>query len=462
MSLRLKSFGFYVRLWHYLLPFNAFAIAAWVRLVVINVKGHPAELDPRFYFEVLIFITLVWAIAVQRQRLCDTDELFRENTGIRKSLTACFATCTVLLSVLFFYRQQNFSRIFFVVNAIALLILTLGTRVVLRRLLKITLQGRRSIPILMIGAGHHARRVAERLARVPLVTSEVVAYVPLGEEEIQVHDVLVVQFEDIGFGRVPAFEEIVIAAVPHQLSEIDDLLVRVRMLCVPTRVVLDLGKLAIVRERLFQLGDLQMLDLVNTPLESPAYFFLKRGFDIVFSTFVLIALSPFLLAVTLAIKLTSPGPILFRQERVGLNGKRFQMYKFRSMRVADPSQSDTQWTVKDDARRTRIGTWLRHTSLDELPQFLNVLKGDMSVVGPRPERPHFVRRFLEEINHYERRHRLKVGITGWAQVNGWRGDTSIAKRFEFDLYYLQNWSIWFDLRIVFMTAWSGMFGKNAY
>jgi lipopolysaccharide/colanic/teichoic acid biosynthesis glycosyltransferase len=132
------------------------------------------------------------------------------------------------------------------------------------------------------------------------------------------------------------------------------------------------------------------------------------------------------------------------------------------MHLADASQSDTQWTVQEDPRRTRLGTWLRKTSLDELPQFLNVLYGNMSVVGPRPERPHFVRRFLDEIHHYDSRHRLKVGITGWAQVNGWRGDTSIQKRFEFDLFYLQNWSLWFDIRIIVLTLWSGMFGRNAY
>jgi len=279
---------------------------------------------------------------------------------------------------------------------------------------------------------------------------------------VHVNDAPVFQVDDIGAGRVPAFEEVVIAAAPQQLSEMDLLLLPIRMLCVPVRAVLDLGNLPVVRERLFQLGDLQMLDLTNTPLESPAYFFIKRAFDIVFSAVVLVTLAPFLLMVALAIKLTSPGPVLFRQERVGLNGKRFEMYKFRTMHVAELSQCDTQWTVQDDPRRTRLGTWLRKTSLDELPQFLNVLMGQMSVVGPRPERPHFVRRFLDDIRHYDSRHRLKVGITGWAQVNGWRGDTSIQKRFEFDLFYLQNWSFWFDMRIIFLTLWSGMFGRNAY
>jgi lipopolysaccharide/colanic/teichoic acid biosynthesis glycosyltransferase len=138
------------------------------------------------------------------------------------------------------------------------------------------------------------------------------------------------------------------------------------------------------------------------------------------------------------------------------------MYKFRTMKVAASSESETRWTTANDPRRTAVGSFLRSTSMDELPQFFNVLKGKMSVVGPRPERPYFVKKFLEEILHYNTRHRLKVGITGWAQVNGWRGDTSIAKRFEHDLYYLQNWSFWLDMRIVCLTAWSGLFGKNAY
>jgi lipopolysaccharide/colanic/teichoic acid biosynthesis glycosyltransferase len=138
------------------------------------------------------------------------------------------------------------------------------------------------------------------------------------------------------------------------------------------------------------------------------------------------------------------------------------MYKFRTMRVGPKNAGDTQWTTAGDSRKTRFGTFLRRASLDELPQFINVLKGDMSVVGPRPERPFFVHKFLEEINRYNRRHTLKVGITGWAQVNGWRGDTSIEKRIEYDLYYLQNWSFSFDLRIIVMTPFTGLINRNAY
>ncbi len=462
MTLRQRSYDFYVRVWHYLLPLLAFSIAAYVRFFSGDLARHPAEYDPRFYFAVLLFATLVWAIVCEQQELCSLEELFREYTGIRKSIIACFATYTVLLAVLFFYRQQNFSRIFFLVSAVALLALTFGTRIALRSLLHGTRSLRRSVRVLIVGTDTHAGRVASRLAQVPFVASEVVAYLRLDNQQVAVHDAPVYEIDDIESGQTVPFEEVVIAVAPERLSSLGNLVSRLESLCMPTRAVLDLGGLPLIRDRLFQFGELQMLDLTPTALESPAYFFLKRMFDIAFSASMIIVTGPLMLLIAIAIKLSSPGPVFFRQDRIGLNGSLFVMCKFRTMRLACRDDSDTNWTVKEDPRRTMVGTLLRRSSLDELPQFFNVLKGDMSVVGPRPERPHFVKRFLEEIAHYDSRHRLKVGITGWAQVNGWRGDTSIQKRFEFDLYYLQNWSFWFDLRIILLTALATMFGKNAY
>jgi exopolysaccharide biosynthesis polyprenyl glycosylphosphotransferase len=189
---------------------------------------------------------------------------------------------------------------------------------------------------------------------------------------------------------------------------------------------------------------------------------LKRAFDIVFSLSVLILAAPVFGLIALAVRLNSPGPIFFIQERVGLNGQLFRMFKFRTMDVSTEADSDTRWTVKDDPRRTKIGSVLRKTGLDELPQFVNVLRGDMSVVGPRPERPILVQRFMQSVGNYNRRHYLKVGITGWAQVNGWRGDTSIEKRIEYDLYYVRHWTITFDLLIVALTLVRGFSNKNAY
>lgn len=166
--------------------------------------------------------------------------------------------------------------------------------------------------------------------------------------------------------------------------------------------------------------------------------------------------------VAFMVRLTSPGPVFFRQDRMGFDGEIFKMLKFRSMVVDAERTTGSVWAKRDDPRRTSIGKILRRTSLDELPQLLNVLKGEMSLVGPRPERPELIETFKNNIPNYMLRHKIKAGMTGWAQVNGWRGNTSLDKRIEHDLYYIENWSISFDLRILFLTLWKGFIGKNAY
>src|SRR5262245_35688840 len=187
----------------------------------------------------------------------------------------------------------------------------------------------------------------------------------------------------------------------------------------------------------------------------------KRSMDVVLSLTGLVLLSPLLLLVALLVKLTSPGPVFYRQERCGLNGKSFFMLKFRSMRM-DAERQGAGWTTKDDPRRTSFGTFLRRTSLDELPQLINVLLGDMSLVGPRPERPVFIQQFSKTIPNYMARHAVKAGITGWAQVHGWRGNTSLRKRLQYDLYYITHWTPWLDLRILWMTVLHGVVHRNAY
>jgi exopolysaccharide biosynthesis polyprenyl glycosylphosphotransferase len=186
---------------------------------------------------------------------------------------------------------------------------------------------------------------------------------------------------------------------------------------------------------------------------------LKRMMDIVTSAILLVAASPIMMLVSLLIKLDSEGPVFFVQERVGLDGQPFPMIKFRTMRRDAEALSD--WTVKDDPRRTPLGAWLRRLSIDEIPQFINVLIGDMSVVGPRPEQPKYVEEFQKKIPRYRERHREKAGITGWAVINGLRGDTSIEERTKYDLWYIENWSIWLDVKIMVRTALRIFFDKSA-
>ncbi|WP_294184177.1 undecaprenyl-phosphate glucose phosphotransferase [uncultured Clostridium sp.] len=211
-----------------------------------------------------------------------------------------------------------------------------------------------------------------------------------------------------------------------------------------------------------EIGNIPMIGIRYIPLENLFNRMLKRTFDVLFSVLAIIIVSPIMILTAIMIKLTSPGPVIFKQKRVGLNKKEFIMYKFRSMRVQNSNKEKIEWTTKDDPRKTKFGSFIRKTSIDELPQFFNVLKGDMSLIGPRPERPYFVNKFKDEIPKYMVKHQVRPGITGWAQVNGWRGNTSISKRIQYDIYYIENWSFMMDIKIVFLTIFKGFVNKNAY
>lgn len=210
------------------------------------------------------------------------------------------------------------------------------------------------------------------------------------------------------------------------------------------------------------LGGLPVINIRYVPLSNTINAVAKRAVDIVGSMFGLILLSPLLLVVAILVKTTSKGPVIFAQERVGRHNRTFKMYKFRTMRVQEASEEKKGWTTKNDPRVTKVGRFLRKTSIDELPQLFNILIGDMSLVGPRPERPQYVEKFKEEIPRYMIKHQVRPGLTGWAQINGYRGDTSIRKRIEYDIYYIENWSMSLDVKIMFLTFFKGFINENAY
>ncbi|MCI7814113.1 MAG: exopolysaccharide biosynthesis polyprenyl glycosylphosphotransferase, partial [Robinsoniella sp.] len=205
-----------------------------------------------------------------------------------------------------------------------------------------------------------------------------------------------------------------------------------------------------------------VINIRHVPLTNTFNNFIKRVMDLAGALCATVLFSPVMLLTAIMIKLTSPGPLIFKQERVGKHNKTFYMYKFRSMEVQKEQDERQAWTVKNDPRVTGIGKFIRKTSIDELPQLFNVLKGEMSLVGPRPERPQFVEKFREEIPRYMIKHQVRPGMTGWAQVNGYRGNTSIRKRIEYDLYYIENWTIGLDIKILFLTIFRGFVNKNAY
>ena len=230
---------------------------------------------------------------------------------------------------------------------------------------------------------------------------------------------------------------------------------------VDVRYLVDVFAFKLADKRITDLAGIPMLDIELSPMEGTSRY-LKAVEDRLLAFVLLLLFGVPMLMIALAVKLTSPGPVFYRQERVSWNNRSFTMLKFRSMAVDAEAASGPKWAAPGERRATRFGAWLRKTSLDELPQLINVLKGDMSIVGPRPERPCFVETFKDQIPNYMKKHMMKAGITGWAQVNGWRGDTDLEKRIEYDLYYIHHWSMWFDLRIAFMTVFRGFIHKNAY
>lgn len=320
-------------------------------------------------------------------------------------------------------------------------------------------EGKYQTATLLVGSGHTAQEYAHAVAVDPTCLEHVVGYVGAArEEETELGTHLggiaglahVLDEHDV--------DELIVALEPEEYPFMRQVMAEADKRGITLRMVPFYNDF-LPREPLVEsIQSVMVIDMRSTPLDNAPAAALKRLFDILVSAFILVLISPILLITAIGVKLSSPGPILFRQERVGKNRKPFYMLKFRSMRVN--TESTTAWSTNTDPRKTKFGSFIRKYSIDELPQFVNVLKGDMSIVGPRPEIPHFVYEFQEEIPLYMLRHQVRPGITGWAQVNGLRGDTSIEKRVKYDLYYIENWTPWLDVRIFFRTIFGGFMNNE--
>ncbi len=460
---RLSYVRFKLKILTLLLPACSYFIAVKLRFGFNLFYSHAVPATLPSYWGIVLLTTIVWAIVAEESGLWNVEQLYAPGGKSRRLLEAIAFTYAIVMAIGFLYRNASYSRLVVGLSAVALFFLATATRIFSRVMLGfLRKDGRNEVRILMVGTDRFARRVATSLLHGEVLPCRVVGFVRLPEQEIAVEGPVYETDHIPNFSNGHSIDDIVIALPAARLIEIQQLAPALKRLCVPTRVVIDLGEGVGIRDRLIDLGGIHMLDLQPTLAETGPYLFQKRAFDLVLSILILLICAPIFALIALAVKITSRGPIFFSQERVGLNGRVFRMLKFRTMRVGSKEEADTRWTAENDPRRTAVGTFLRKTNLDELPQFFNVLKGDMSIVGPRPERAYFVERFLAEFDRYNFRHTFKVGITGWAQVNGWRGDTSIAKRVEYDLYYLRNWSLTFDLQIITMTLLRLFNSKNAY
>jgi Undecaprenyl-phosphate glucose phosphotransferase len=316
--------------------------------------------------------------------------------------------------------------------------------------------------VLLVGSGHTARQIVSKILSTPALGFRIKGVLSDNDLGLPVEGLYLgrlEQFSDIL--QRDAIDEVIIAESSSETLAIRRIVDRCEEEGLRFCIVPDFYHIIPKWTISNSIGDIPVIAVRNDPLNIFSNRMIKRAFDILVSLVGLLALSPLLLAIAIVVKLSSPGPILFRQKRIGNNNVEFTLVKFRSMTVQPCRDSDTIWTTPNDNRITPVGKLLRQTNLDELPQLWNVLVGDMSIVGPRPERGYFVEKFSTEIPSYRIRHLVKSGITGLAQANGYRGNTSIQKRVENDLYYLENWSLWLDLKIIVMTFFNPAAWKNA-
>jgi Undecaprenyl-phosphate glucose phosphotransferase len=420
----------------------------------------------RPYAELLVVILPLWLILFRARGLYQP---WRSGSLVREigAVIAANATGVVaLVAISFFLRSYFYSRgvlvFFFGFSTVSVI----GFRLLLRGGLRAARRrGYNLRHVLVVGAGELASSVIERMHAHPEAGLRVVGV--LAEDAAArgrgVRGVPVIG----GFPELPAMlaqhqPDLVLIALPTAEGQhIEKIIGALEDSLVNVRIVPDLPAMMTLRAQVEELDGLPLISLREGPLVGWAAV-RKRVFDVVISGLALLVLSPLLGVIAVAIRFTSGSPIYYRQERMGLDGRVFQMIKFRTMTTNAEASSGPVWTVQDDPRRTRLGAFLRRTSLDELPQLWNVLFGDMSLVGPRPERPVFIEQFRREIPGYMLRHKVKAGLTGWAQVHGWRGNTSLHERVEHDIYYIQNWSLWLDVQIILLTLWRGLGHRNAY
>jgi len=454
---------FWLSIMFFSIPGIAFSIAGYLRFK--SGLFTEAEIDSKAYIMFTILVTLLWALVIQRYRLNYISTILTLQTGVRMAAMATLYCTLFSLSVLFFYRAIDFARVFVLFGCSLLFVLSFFLIHLVRGAMHVTEKSNNGrFPIAILGADPFAEEIASHLASSRLARCKVTCFVSLPKQTVTIKDSPVVPWDRLD-DVVDIFhcEELFIALPPSRMGEAQEILQTVQHLCIPARMVLDLGQGVFVPERIFDYYGIPLLDVRPYPVDTVGYALGKRVFDFAFSLVALIISAPLMCLIAFTIKVTSRGPVFFVQERVSLNGRRFNMLKFRTMEMQDSPASNSSHTSRGDKRITSFGKFLRRTSLDELPQFINVLRGNMSVVGPRPELTFFVQKFRQEIPWYMARHNVKCGITGWAQVNGLRGsDTSISHRIQYDLYYMRNWSMSLDLKIIFLTVFSGLVSPQAY
>jgi Undecaprenyl-phosphate glucose phosphotransferase len=460
-----------------LLAMWAFVLAYGIRFesgLIPVTKGYPPLEN---YLNVLPFVALLTPIAFHLQGVyrlrrgrSRVDDFFAVLVG--SILAVVFGVVSTLYVQAYYVSEETKASgayevsqlvwaLFFALNVLLTYLSREGVRWLLERRWRAGIGLKR---ILIAGSGDLGRLVADRILQHRELGYQVVGFVDdrAGGDHIGYRGLpLLGRLEDVAeVAQRERVDHLYVALPLEQHTRLLDLVELTSRECIDIKVVPDLLQFIALRARLEDLDGLPVINLHDVPLQG-FNSWLKRGLDILLSSAALAVLAIPMAVIALLVRWSTPGPIFYRQERMGLDGKAFTVYKFRSMHRDAEEVSGPIWARDDDPRATPIGRWLRRFDLDELPQFWNVLLGDMSIVGPRPERPYFVEQFKHRIPQYMLRHKVKAGITGWAQVNGWRGNTSLEKRIEYDLYYIENWSVTLDLKIMWLTLVRGLF-QRAY
>ena len=444
----------------------AWCLAYWLRFSTEIIPAEKGVPPFTHYLSMLLFIWLIWAFVFKRMGL------YRPMRGVRRTrefwllLNANAFAVLLLIAVTYLFREKNvpFSRLVFGYFWLIATVFTILERGALRSFLReVRRRGYNLRYMLIVGAGKVAGDIATRIRLHQEMGIQLLGCLSKdGQEKKGAKGIPVVG----GYGDLPAMlrrvdiDQVVVALPLEDNQYLPEIMASLENSTLDVKIVPDIYQFVSVGGSIEEFEGLPVLSVQESPLFG-VNLFMKRFVDLLLALGAVLILSPLLLLFALIIKLTSRGPVLYSQERISVDGSKFKILKFRTMR-SDAEKGGPGWTVPGDQRVTLFGRFLRMFSLDELPQLINVLRGDMSIVGPRPDRPVFIEEFRKRIPRYMLRHKVPAGITGWAQVHGWRGDTSIDKRIEYDLYYIENWSLALDVKIMFLTLFRGFLNRNAY
>ena len=418
------------------------------------------------YMQILIMLIPCYLVSYYFFHLYDPKRTKSRKSEIFNILKSNVVGILYCVAFLFFIRNGTYARLFIIIfvtlNFILEVLFRFCTTTLLR---KIRRKGMNHKHILLIGYSRAAEGYIDRLLAHPewgiSIHGILDNHKPLGYSYRDIHVIGRVDELEKMLSENDYDETAITLSIDHYDS-LEGIVAVTEKSGVHTKFIPDYNSLVPSHPYTEDLMGLPVINIRYVPLMNPVNSILKRTMDILGACFGIVIASPVMLVCAILVKATSEGPVIFKQERVGLHNKVFKMYKFRTMEVQKQSAEENAWTVKNDPRVTKVGKFMRKTSLDELPQLFNILMGEMSLVGPRPERPQWVDKYKEEIPRYMIKHQVRPGLTGWAQINGYRGDTSIRKRIEYDLFYIENWSLALDIKILFMTIFKGFVNKNAY